>query len=443
MGGSKEMFPRAEPRAFASVLVTLLALCWPLCAQTPPALTLQQAEELAVKNHPQIQAAQNEVNFANQQIVINRSAYYPDVLAEVTGSQGNDLARIGAGDLTASRLFNREGQGVVIRQLITDSGRTSNLVASARLQAQAAVQTSQATRYSVLLDVNRAYFDVLHARATVKVAEQTVEARQTLDDQVTELARNKLRSQLDVSFADVNVSEAKLLLLRARDSVAAALAELGRAVGSDQPANYQLAEEPLPPAPPAAADSLIAQAIDNRPELAALRAAREAARRFADAEKDLARPTVSAIAVGGYIPYINTPATAPIPSEYEGLAANVSIPIFNGHLFSARREAAYQRALESDQRLRDQQARISRDVRVAWAGANDAYQRIDVTAQFLRQAALAMQLAQGRYDLSLASIVELTQAQLNVTQAEIENLNAKYDYQTQYSALQYTIGLLR
>jgi len=443
MGGSKEMFPRAEPRAFASVLVTLLALCWPLCAQTPPALTLQQAEELAVKNHPQIQAAQNEVNFANQQIVINRSAYYPDVLAEVTGSQGNDLARIGAGDLTASRLFNREGQGVVIRQLITDSGRTSNLVASARLQAQAAVQTSQATRYSVLLDVNRAYFDVLHARATVKVAEQTVEARQTLDDQVTELARNKLRSQLDVSFADVNVSEAKLLLLRARDSVAAALAELGRAVGSDQPANYQLAEEPLPPAPPAAADSLIAQAIDNRPELAALRAAREAARRFAEAEKDLARPTVSAIAVGGYIPYINTPATAPIPSEYEGLAANVSIPIFNGHLFSARREAAYQRALESDQRLRDQQARISRDVRVAWAGANDAYQRIDVTAQFLRQAALAMQLAQGRYDLSLASIVELTQAQLNVTQAEIENLNAKYDYQTQYSALQYTIGLLR
>jgi outer membrane protein len=437
------MFPRAEPRAFASVLVTLLALCWPLCAQTPPALTLQQAEELAVKNHPQIQAAQNEVNFANQQIVINRSAYYPDVLAEVTGSQGNDLARIGAGDLTASRLFNREGQGVVIRQLITDSGRTSNLVASARLQAQAAVQTSQATRYSVLLDVNRAYFDVLHARATVKVAEQTVEARQTLDDQVTELARNKLRSQLDVSFADVNVSEAKLLLLRARDSVAAALAELGRAVGSDQPANYQLAEEPLPPAPPAAADSLIAQAIDNRPELAALRAAREAARRFAEAEKDLARPTVSAIAVGGYIPYINTPATAPIPSEYEGLAANVSIPIFNGHLFSARREAAYQRALESDQRLRDQQARISRDVRVAWAGANDAYQRIDVTAQFLRQAALAMQLAQGRYDLSLASIVELTQAQLNVTQAEIENLNAKYDYQTQYSALQYTIGLLR
>jgi outer membrane protein TolC len=101
------------------------------------------------------------------------------------------------------------------------------------------------------------------------------------------------------------------------------------------------------------------------------------------------------------------------------------------------------RALEADQSLRDELQRISRDVRVAWAGANDAYQRIDVTAQFLRQATLALQLAQGRYDLSLASIVELTQAQLNVTSATIENLSAKYDYETQYAALQFTLGLLR
>jgi outer membrane protein len=398
---------------------------------------------MAVKNHPQIQAAQNEVNYAAQQIVVNRSAYYPGVKADITGSQGNDLSRIGAGDLAASRLFDREAQGVQIQQLITDFGRTHNLVSSARYQAQAAAQNSQATRYSVLLDVNRAYFEVLHAQGAVKVAEQTVDARQLLDNQVTELARNKLRSQVDVSFADVNVSQAKLLLLRAQDSVAGALAELGRAMGLDQPANYALADEPLPPAPPGTPDSLVQQAIDNRPELAALRASSDAAKRFAEAERDLKRPTVSAIAVGGYMPYINTPAQSPVPAEYEGVATNVSIPIFNGHLFTAREEAAYQRALESDQQLRSRQQQIGRDVRVAWASAIDAYQRIDVTAQFLRQATLALQLAQGRYDLSLASIVELTQAQLNVTEAEIENLNAKYDYQSQYAALQFTIGLLR
>src|SRR5579862_5291056 len=235
--------------------------------QNLPRLTLQQAEAIAIQNHPQVQAAQNEVNYSNQQIVESRSAYYPNVTGDLTGSQGNALSRIGAGDLSASRLFNRFGQGVVVRQLITDSGRTPSLVASSRLSAQAATQTSQATRYDVLLQVNRTYFDVLRAQATVKVAEQTVAARQLLSDQVTELARNSLKSQLDVSFAEVNVSQAKLLLVRAQDSVQQAYAELSRAMGSDQPANYQLADEPLPAGLPATADPLVAQAISNRPEL--------------------------------------------------------------------------------------------------------------------------------------------------------------------------------
>jgi outer membrane protein len=413
------------------------------CAQAPARLTLQDAQALAVKNHPQIQAAQNELGFANQQIVINRAPYYPAITGVATGSQGNDLSRIGAGDLSASRLFNRLGTGVVINQLVTDSGRTPNLVASARFNAQATAQDLDATRYNVLLAVNRSYFEVLHAQAVVKVAEQTVAARQTLSDQVTELARNQLKSQLDVSLVDVNVSEAKLLLIRAQEGVQEALAELGRSLGSDQSANYQLVDEPLPAGPPAKPDDLIVQAQNNRPELASLRSTREGAYKFFEAEKDLSRPTVSVIAVGGGIPLINTPANAPIPPEYEGIAANVSVPVFNGHLFSARREAARQRAMEADQHLRDQQERIARDVRVAWAGAITAFQRIDVTAQFLRQAALALDLAQGRYNLGLSSIVELTQSQLNLTEAEIENLAAKYDYQTQNSLLQYTIGNLR
>jgi outer membrane protein len=412
-------------------------------SQNLPKLTLQEAEAMAIQNHPQIQAAQHEINYSNQQIVVNRAAYYPDVTGDLTGSQGNNLARIGAGDLTASRLFDRFGQGAVVRQLITDSGRTSNLVASSRLQAQAVAQNAQATRYDVLLQVNRAYFDVLRAQQIVKVAEETVGARQLLSDQVTELAKNGLKSQLDASFAEVNVSQAKLLLVRAQDAVQQAQAELGRAIGSDQPANYQLTDEPLPAGPPTTADALVAQALGNRPELAGLRFSRDAAYKFADAEKDLSRPTVSAVAVAGFLPFINSTPSSPVPAEYEGIAANVSIPVFNGHLFSARREAANQRAMESDQRLRDEQQRISRDVRVAWAGANDAYQRIDVTAQFLRQAAMALDLAQGRYSLGLSSIIELTQAQLNLTEAAIENLNAKYDYQTQYSTLQYTLGLLR
>jgi outer membrane protein len=187
----------------------------------------------------------------------------------------------------------------------------------------------------------------------------------------------------------------------------------------------------------------VAQAVANRPEFASLRLSRDSAYKFAEAEKDLSRPTVNILGVAGYIPYIVNITSQAIPAEYEGAAVNVSIPLFNGHLFAARRQAATDRAMESDQRLRDEQLRLSRDVRVAWANASTAFKRMAVTAQFVQQANMALNLAQGRYNLGLASIVELSQAQLNQTQAEIENLSAKYDYQSQYQVLQHAIGLLR
>jgi outer membrane protein len=316
---------------------------------TPEKLTLRQAEDLALKNHPQVMAAQDLSLAAGEQVREARSAYFPTLNADLTGSQANTEARIGAGALVASRLFDRAGQGITLSQLITDSGRTNNLVASSKLQQQAAQQDYQATRYDVLLAVNQAYFNTLQAQAVVKVAQETVATRKQLFDQISALAENKLKSQLDVNFADVNLSDAKLLLLRAEDNLQQAYAELARAIGTDQSAMFELTEEPLPASPPPGPDPMVAEAFKNRPELASLRLAGEAAHRFAEAEKDLSRPAVTLVGVAGFLPFINTSG---IPAAYEGVAVNVDIPILNGHLFAARREAARYRASAADQRLR-------------------------------------------------------------------------------------------
>src|SRR5205085_11661214 len=108
---------------------------------------------------------------------------------------------------------------------------------------------------------------------------------------------------------------------------------------------------------------------------------------------------------------------------------NVQIPIFNGHLFTARRRAAEYQMRAADQRVRDLEDRIARAARAAWETARTTYEAIGQTALLVQQANLALSLAQGRYDLGLASIIELTQAQLGQTQAQVENLNAKYEYQ--------------
>ena len=161
------------------------------------------------------------------------------------------------------------------------------------------------------------------------------------------------------------------------------------------------------------------------------------------AERDLKRPTVSLVAVGGALPYINPGnANADIPAGYEAAAVNVSIPIFNGHLFRARRQAAEYQMQVTEQRTRDLENRVARDVRASWARARTAFEAIGAAQQLLTQANLALNLAQGRYTLGLASIVELTQAQLGQTSAEVENLNTKYEYQEAYTTLQYSLGLL-
>ncbi len=418
----------------------------PQPAQPPSGatLTLRQAEDLAIRNHPRVLAAQSLASAATENVRETRSAYFPLVNGAVTGVGSTDTnARIGAGAISASRLIDRVSPGVIASQLVTDLGRTPNLVASSRLQAQASDRNVEATRDQVLLDTNNAYFGVLRSEALVRTAQQTVDARQLVYDQVNTLAQNNLRSQLDVTFADVNVADARLLLIQAQSNLQEAYARLARALGSDTAVTYRLSEEALPPGPAPDAESLVAQALAERPEVSRARFERDAAYKFAYAERDLNRPSVTVVGVAGVIPVLVQGGGTPTPDNYAGAAFNVNVPVLNGGLYSARHAAAQYRAQQLDQTLRDIQEQVAEEVRVAWANATTAFQRLDVTAQFLRSATLAQDLAQGRYNLGLASIVELTQAQLNVTRAEIENLSAKYDYQVQFANVQYAIGRLR
>jgi outer membrane protein len=416
-----------------------------LAGQTDgPQLTLQQAEEMALKNHPQVLASEAEYMRSDQIVTENRAAYYPAINGEITGAQANLNSRLGAGVLNDPRLFNHFGTGLTLSQLITDSGRTPNLVASAKLNAQAGRENYRATRYDVLSGVNRAYYEVLLAQQLIKVAQQTVATRQKIVDQITELTKNKLRSNLDLSFVEVNLADARLMLIRAQDRLAAAYAGLAQALGSQQSVRYQLIDQPTPPAPPQDPEVLVKQALQDRPELASLRLQKEADQKFVYAERDLKRPTVSLSAVGGALPWIEPGNANPgIPSGYEAAAVNVQIPIFNGHLFSARRQAAEYQLISTNQRERDMQDRVAQDVRTAWNRATTAYQAIGPTEQLLKQAGMALDLSQGRYNLGLSSIVELTQAQLGQTQAQVENVTAQYSYQEAYAALQYSLGQLR
>jgi outer membrane protein len=410
--------------------------------QQPMALTLVEAERLAIQNQPLLAAARLNASAAAQVPIEIGAAQYPLLYGAITGAETDNGSRIAAGFLNNPALYSRVGTGLSLSQLITDFGRTSSLVASADFHSQAQQQTTEFTRSQILLAVDRAYFAELRARAVLRVAEQTVSARQLVADQVAALARSNLKSTLDVSFANVNLSDARLLLASAQNNIASAEAELATALGipgQAQQGGFNLADVPLPDMLPSSVQPLLAAALRDRPDAAGLRLDQTSAERFAKAEKDLIFPTVAVAAAAGFAPA----GVVEIPGRYGGIGLNVSIPVLNGRLFRARRTEAELRAQAAQQNVRDLENRIARDVQVAYLNSATAFQRLSLTAELLQQAQLAADLAQSRYDIGLGSIVELSQAQLNVTAAQIANSSAQYDYQSERANLAYQTGALR
>jgi outer membrane protein len=405
----------------------------------PMSLSLKDAQALALKNNPQISVARLTA-LASQQVTREvRSNLWPTATADLTAVDSDPGTRITAGGLSNSAIYQRAAAGATVNQLLTDFGRTTNLISSANLAAKAENQNAVATKEQILLAVDQAFYNALQTQAVLTVARQTVADRKTVTDQVGALYKNKLKSELDFSFANVNLAQAKLLLLDAQNNENAALASLSAVLGFSNLQNFQLAQDTTAIlAPQGNVDDLISTAFAVRPEILSLEFQSESAKKFRTAERDLLLPDIRALGAAG-----DTPVRNPIvSSSYWAVGVNVEIPIFNGFLFTARAREAALRAQATLERLRDLRDRIARDVRTSWLNATTAYDRLAVTQQLLEQANLALNLAQARYKLGLGSIVELSQAQLQQTQAQISDAQAGYDYRLALAVLQYqTTGI--
>ena len=416
--------------------VPLSAALW---AQAPAAVSLAQAQQIALRNHPRIASAELAAKASGFVVKQVRSAYYPTVSGNVTGVGTEQGSVLSAGAVTTSSIYSRESNGLVANQLLSDFGRTASLEQSAKLRNAAQNQNVSNTRAQVLVEVQQEYYRALNTESILNVARATLDLRRVTLRQVSALAASALRSKVDVSFAQVNESQAQLDLFRAENDATASHARLSAAMGYDRDQAFSLSDEPLPPALDPNVDALIEQAKRERPDLAALQLNKEALDRYADAERRLRNPTLSAAAVAGVAPVRDER----LPESYSAAGINLNIPILNGGLFKARQEEAESRAAAASKDLQDLSVQIARDVRVAWLDANDAFRRLDVTARMVGEAKEALRLAQARYENALGSIVELNQAQLNETSAEIAAASAKYEYLSRRAVLSYAMGALR
>jgi outer membrane protein len=423
----------------------LLLLLW-LVTQTmgaaePRRLSLQDVRDQVLKSHPRISVAELRALAARQVVIENRAGFFPLISANATavGNDGEANTRIAAGGLNNPSVYERAAVGASISQLITDFGRTANLTEASKLRAQAAATNIAATRAQLLLEVDGAYFSALAARAVKTVAARTLDNRKLLLDQVSTLASNQLKSELDVRFAQVGMDEARLLASKAEKDWQAALAILAGLLGQRDPGDFTLQEEPAPERPPDDAEPLIALALRQRPELVRLRIEREAAIASARAERGLSYPTISAFGAAGVIPEHDSH----FDHEYAAAGLNLNLPLFAGGQHEARRKEAELLSEAAGEALHDAEISLIREVRLAWLEAGQARERIRLTTSLLDSSNGALDLARARFEQGLSSIIELNQADLNQTAAALARASAEYEYRTRLDLLDYQTGSLR
>jgi outer membrane protein len=435
----------AEEAPFDPTVRTVQPAAVPSGPALPPLrrqLTLRQAEDYALAHQPRLAASVLRSQAELQRVYEARSAFFPQLQGSAVGVKAKDddnrLAAVGG--LTNPTILTRQSDGLLLSQLITDFGRTYFLTTSTRASALSAAQLAQVSRESLLFRVDQAYFTVEGAQSLLQVANQTVATDQLLLDRVKALAASNLRSNLDVSFEEVNAAQARLLQIQTLGRLQEGYAELSAALGLGGKIDFALVPQDLGPVPPADVAPLIAQALANRPDLLAARADRDAAFRFAKAERAARLPTITGQGSYGLSPAHEEGA---LPPNYGAVGVVVNVPVFTGGLLSSREREAVLRAQAAQKTLEAQETDAARDVYSAWFDAKTAFEGIGVTQQLLNSARQAFQLAQSRYQVGTSSIVELSQADLQQIQAEITAATSRFDYQVRRRALDFQLGALK
>ena len=426
-------------------LLIFLTVCFiaPLngvAAEKARSLSLKQAREIALQKHPKITVSELTALAAKQVVKQMHSAFLPTLTGSL-GAVGTATAntRVVSGILPMSSVYDRGSAALIISQLITDFGRSRHLEQSAQLKAGAEEKNALATRAQILLQVDGAYVGALQSHALVEVAQQTLKTRQLLRDQIVTLAKNQLKSELDASFAEVNYQEALLLLSKSENDLQSAFATLAALLDDRETTVYEFTATPILSKITDDITGLISTALRDRPDLASLRLERDSAQKFAQAEAGLSNPTLSAQGTAGVLPYHDKA----VNQDYAAAGIVLNWPIFTGGLNTARHKEAELRVQALNAALQNEETNVVRDVRIALLNVTNAHERMGISSKLLEQARKTESLADARYNAGSTSMVELGQAQLNLTAAEINEANARYEYLARRSILEYQTGALK
>ncbi len=404
-------------------------------------LSMQDAIETALKNHPIVQEGNAGLIASNARTQQTKSLYYPQIYANADGAAGS--ARINprfvtpAGGLLQPNL-SQYSAGLLASQRIYDFGYTKNLVESSQYGERAQEQDASARRALVIVNIQRSYLNSLKRQRLVRIAEETVRERGIIAGQIDTLYRQQLKSKLDLNLVRVELVNAESLLVRTLNDFKASFADLNRAMGVEGSSDYTLEDVAIDVRPQRALGDLISDSLTH-PELKRAREQTASAEARKRAMKSQYLPTVSAIVSGGYYDTFDTTRNE-TTGGWWAAGGLVSMPIFTGGLIENQVKEAGAQEIAINAQSQNIEQSLTQQVTNAYLDTVTFAQQIKLTEEQVKTAEEALSLAKQRYKLGLGTVVEVTQSEVAVTAAQTRLAEAQYDYKIAEVTLAYAAG---
>jgi outer membrane protein len=415
----------------------------PTAGADVPVLTLERLIEIALENQPSINAARAAREGAEARLGIAWSDYFPslnatynynrataNVAGGISASTGNPTPRRVTG-----RSVNNQNFTATLDLTVFDSLRREGRIDAARATLNAAGLDLSTTRQNVVLNVQQAYYSYLLALRLVQVAQEALQRSMQNLERARGFFEVGTRPKIDVTRAQVDVANDELALVQARNQAATSLAVLNNVIGVPDPPPYRIVEDLEIPVPVISLEESTRVALDNRTELQAAQA------RVRSAEANLA------VAKRTLLPSLDAVASWSYRGQDYPLAPNwlagvtLTVPVLNPPLFYQIEEVAANLAsAQADEEIIRQN--IFLEVQRSYADLVSAREAIEASEVLLQQARENLELATGRYQVGVGPLIDVTDAQLALTQAESQHVQALVRFKTAEAQLRKAMGLL-
>jgi outer membrane protein len=427
-----------SPRLFFCTL--LLCLLSPQTSQAETQqLTLNEGVSIAIKHNPKIEIARQQYQ-ANQGVLTQAKSFY---LPQLSGGIGYGRQSIDAqspvdADNVGSALLQ-------VSQLIFDFGKTTGMIDASSFNLQASSENLAQAHHDLVFQVKEKFYTVLEHERLIGVAEEAVSNYEQQLYRAQIFYKSGVRTKIDVTNAEVNLSNQKLRLLQARADYKAALVDLENVIGiapnngdykpvNNEPPLWELAAQK--PQMPGALDSLLQNAEKNRPGLKEYTYLISAAEAGLTKAKGDYWPTLDAVGT-----YDNFETDLASYADNWQITARLNWKFFSGFATEGKVAEATAQLRQVQAGLRDFQLEVTRDVTDSYLRAAENREAVDLADQTLKLAVENLQLAMERYQAGLGDLLEFNDAQLLYTQNQSSLVGTYYKYLTVLARIDRAVGV--